>query len=120
MNLLSDHEKGLVAEDVKALILSSGQVATLLRAVPDERLYGSDDLSFAEVGSFPLEFIETPAEDLAQKIDATAGVLPDQDIRAEDRLEVGADKFRVQAVQEERCFGVVTHQVIKLVRLHGS
>jgi hypothetical protein len=119
MSLLSDREKELVAEDVKDLIMASDQEATLLRSAPGERLYGSDDLSFAEVGTFPLEFIETPAEDLAQKIDANACVLPDLDIRAEDRLNVGVDKFRVQSVQEERCFGAVTHKVIKLVRLHG-
>ena len=119
MSLLSNREKNVVAEDVKDLIAASDQEATQLRTTPGERLYGSDDLSFAEVGTFPLEFIETPAEDLAQKIDASACVLPDLDIRPEDRLSVGADKFRVQSVQEERCFGMVTHKVIKLVRLHG-
>ena len=90
-----------------------------MRAVPGERLYGSDDLSYEAIRTFLLEFIETPPEDLAQKIDASACVLPELDIRAEDRISVGDDKFRVQAVQPERCFGVVTHQVIKLVRLHG-
>ncbi|HUT54394.1 MAG TPA: hypothetical protein VM658_13480 [bacterium] len=119
MNLLSDREKSLVAEDVRDLILASDQEATQLCAVPGERLYGSDDVSYEAVRTFPLEFIETPPEDLAQKIDASACVLPDLDIKAEDRINVGDDKFRVQAVQEERCFGVVTHKVIKLVRLHG-
>ena len=120
MTLLSDPEKIRAAEDVKELILASGQEAVLLRAVPGERLYGSDDASFAEVGTFPLEFVETPPEDLNNKIDAVACVLPDVDIRPEDHLRADNEEFRVQTVEEERLFGVVTHKVLKLVRLHGS
>jgi hypothetical protein len=120
VSLLSDPEKDAAAGDVKELILACGQEAALMRAVPGERLYGSDDASFAEVDIFPLEFIETPPEDLANKIDATACVLPGLDVRAEDRVKSGADVFRVQTIVEERLFGVVTHKVLKLVRIHGS
>ena len=120
MTLLSDPEKASAVGDVKELILASSQEAALLRAVPGERLYGSDDASFTEVETFPLEFIETPPEDLANKIDATACVLPSLDVRAEDRVRSGTDVFRVQTVVEERLFGVVTHKVLKLVRQHGS
>ena len=120
MTLLSDPEKASAVGDVKELILACGQEAALLRAVPGERLYGSDDASFTEVESFPLEFIETPPEDLANKIDATACVLPGLDVRPEDRVKSGADVFRVQTVVKERLFGVVTHKVLKLVRQHGS
>ena len=116
MTLLSDPEKEAAAGDVKELILACGQEAALLRAVPGERLYGSDDASFTEVETFPLEFIETPPENLANKIDATACVLPALDVRPEDRVRSGADVFRVQTVVEERLFGVVTHKVLKLVR----
>jgi len=120
VTLLSDPEKIRAADDVKELILASGQEAMLLRAVPGERLYGSDDAAFEEVGTFPLEFVETPPEDLNNKIDAVACVLPVQDVRPEDRVRTGADAFRVQTVEEERLFGVITHKVLKLVRLHGS
>jgi len=120
VTLLRDLEKIRAAEDVKELILASGQEAVLLRAVPGERLYGSDDASFAEVGTFPLEFVETPPEDLNNKIDAVACVLPGQDVQPEDRVQSGGDTFRVQTVEEERLFGVITHKVLKLVRLHGS
>ena len=120
MTLLSDPEKASAVGDVKELILASSQEAALLRAVPGERLYGSDDASFTEVDAFPLEFIETPPEDLANKIDATACVLPGLDVRAEDRVHSGTDVFRVQTVVEERLFGVVTHKALKLVRQHGS
>ncbi len=120
MSLLSDREKELVAEDVRDLILASGLEATLWRSVPGERLFGSDDASYSEIETFPMELIETPPEDLANKIDATACVLPELDVRTEDRFQLGDDTFRVQAIEEERCFGVVTHKVIKLVRLHGS
>lgn len=120
MTLLSDPEKIRAADDVKELILASGQEAMLLRAVPGERLYGSDDAAFEEVGTFSLEFVETPPEDLNNKIDAVACVLPVQDVRPEDRVQTGEDAFRIQTVEEERLFGVITHKVIKLVRLHGS
>ena len=131
MSLLTDNEKIQAAEDVRDLILASGQEAILLRSQPGGRLYGSDDATYTEAGSFPLEFVETPPEDLNNKIDAVACVLPDVDIRPEDHLRAPAcrdvrgagrddGEFRVQTVEEERLFGVVTHKVLKLVRLHGS
>lgn len=80
MTLLSDPEKAAAAGDVRKLILACRQEAALLRAVPGERLYGSDDASFTEVETFPIEFIETPPEDLANKIDAMACVLPALDV----------------------------------------
>ena len=120
MNLLTDNEKVSAAEDVQDLILALGQEAVLLRSQPGERLYGSDDATYEEVGSFPLEFVETPPEDLNNKIDAVACVLPEMDIRPEDHIRSGADEYRVQTIEDERLFGVVTHKVLKLVRLHGS
>jgi len=86
-----------------------------------ENFYGNDSATFEPVGSpFPIEFIATPPEDLSQHIDATACVLPALDVRAEDRLRMEDSEYRVQTVQEERLFGVVTHKVLKLVRHHGG
>ena len=120
MSLLTDGEKALAAGDVRDLILASGQEADLLRSEPGERLYGSDDASYVKVGSFPLEFVEIPPEDLGQKIDAVACVPPDLDIRPEDHVQENEVTFRVQTVEVQRLFGVVTHKVLKLVRLYGS
>ena len=120
MHLLTEREKALAATDVRALILASGQEADLLRSEPGERLYGSDDASYTNVGSFPLEFVETPPEELRDRIDATACVLPDLDVRPEDRVLLNEVTFRVQTVEEKRLFGIVTHKVLKLVRLHGG
>ncbi len=121
MALLSTNEKAEAGADVRELILASGQTAVLLRAADGERLYGTDDMPYAPVGDpFPLEFIPTPAEDLAQKIDATACVLADADVRAEDRMQVGEEVYRVQTVKEERLFGPITHKVVKLVRHHAG
>jgi len=103
------------------MILASGQTASLLRVSDGEHLYGTDDAPYAPVGEpFPLEFIPTPAEDFAQKIDAVACVLPNADVRPEDRIQVGAETYRVQTVKEERLFGVITHKVIKLVKHHAG
>ena len=120
MSLLNDREQALAATDVRQLILASGQEADLLRSEPGERLYGSDDATYTKIGSFPLEFVETPPEDLRDRIDATACVLPELDVRPEDRLLHDEVAFRVQTAEEKRLFGVVTHKVLKLVRLHGS
>ena len=120
MNLLTDGEKALAAGDVRDLILASDQQVDLLRSEPGERLYGSDDASYAEVGSFRLEFVQIPPEDLNQKIDAVACVLPEVDIRPEDHVRGNEVTFRVQTVEVQRLFGVLTHKVLKLVRLHGS
>jgi len=117
--LLTANEKAETDADVRELILASAQTAVLLRASDGERLYGTDDAPCAPVGEpFPLEFIPMPAEDLTQKIDATACVLPDEDVRPEDRLQVGTEVSRVQAVKEKWLFGTTTHRVSRLVRHH--
>ena len=92
---------------VQRLIRASGITGSLLRAQSGERLFGSDEAQFAQVGTFPLELVPTPPADLAGKIDATAAVLPDIEILAEDRLEVGGQMYRVQTVTPENLFGIV-------------
>ena len=84
------------------------------------RHYGSDDASYAKIGSIKLEFVETPPEDLLDKIDALACVLPDADVRPEDRVRECDISVRVETVEAEWLFGLVTHKVLKLVRLLGS
>jgi hypothetical protein len=121
VSLLTEAERTEAARQVRALILAAGQQATLVRAVAGgEGLYGTDDETFEEVGDFALELLPTPPEDLARSIDATAAVLPDFDVRPEDRVRCEAGEFRVQTVRDERLFGVVTHRVLELVRIHGG
>ena len=119
MTLLSKIEEKQAVSSVEKLILGSKQTASLLQAVSNERLYGSDDAKYNEIETFPLELIATPPEDLGQKIDATACVLPDLDIHKEDHLRVNYEEYKVQTVKEEHLFGVLTHKVIKLVHIHG-
>jgi len=83
---LNDWERAEAVADVARLILSSGQTARVLRVVPGERLYGTDDAEYAEISVIPLELNETPPEELSGKIDALACVLPDADVQGEDRL----------------------------------
>lgn len=120
MKLLSDVEKAAAAADVRELITSSGQTATLLRKQVGESLYGSDEGEFAEVCSFPFELSETPPKDLAKQIDAVASVLPELDVRVEDRVRFDGRDFRVQTVAPQSLFGVLTHKVLELVVLHGD
>lgn len=117
--MLTNYEKTQAASVVQRLIRASDQTGRLLRAQAGERLFGTDEAPFAEICILPLELMSTPPADLAGKIDATASVLPDADIRAEDRLEAGGQMYRVQTVTPESLFGVVTHQRLELVLLHG-
>jgi hypothetical protein len=117
--LLSDAERAQAAADVGALIASCGQRGEVFRAVAGERLYGSDPEGRTSLGTIALEFIADPPEDLGQKIDATASVLPDADVRAEDELRFEGVLYRIQSVQEERLFGALTHKTLALVRLHA-
>jgi hypothetical protein len=117
--MLTDYEKTQAASVVQRLILASGQEGRLLRVLAGERLFGSDEAPFMEICTLPLELVPTPPTDLTGKIDATASVLPDADVRAEDRLEISNVMFRIQTVTQENLFGIVTHQRLELVRLHG-
>ena len=117
--LLTDREKEQAVKDVRELIVSSGVTATVLRIVPGENLYGSDDQEYSPIGSIPVEIVHTPPEDLAGKIDATISVLPEADVLPEDRLQIETVTYRIQTLEEEHFFGVITHQSIKLVKIHG-
>ena len=119
MTLVTDVERVQAVADVRAIIQAAGQEALVSRPVPGERLFGTDAAEYAEVGAIPLEWVPTPPEELSQKIDGTAHALPDADVQPQDRLALGGVIYRVQAIRPERWFGVVTHQVLSLVRLHG-
>ena len=117
--LLNDRERAEAVADVARLILSSGQTARILRVVPGERLYGTDDAEYTEISVIPLELNETPPEELSGKIDALACVLPDADVQGEDRLASDRETYRIQSVEEEHFFGIVTHKNLQLVKLNG-
>jgi len=113
-------EKAAAAADVRKLITSSDQTATLLRRQVGESLYGSDEGEFAEVCTFLLELSETPPKDLAKQADALASVLPELDVRVEDRVHIQGRDFRVQTIAPQSLFGILTHKVLELVILHGG
>jgi hypothetical protein len=117
--MLSEAERTQAVADVRALIVGSGQRATVWRAVPGERLFGSDAAGREMVGEVAIELLPDPPEDLGQKVDATASLLPDADVRTEDHLVIDGETYRVQSLQPERLFGAVTHVVAALVRVHA-
>jgi len=120
MSLLSGPECNAAVSDVRALICASGQEASVLRREAGENLFGHDAEAFAEAGAIPLELNRTPPEDLPGGIGALASVLPEADVQTEDRLAIEDAVFRVQTVERENLFGVVTHKVLKLVQIHGG
>ena len=120
MRLLSDAEKATATAEVRDLITSSDQTAVLLRKQQGEELYGSDESEFAEVCTFPLELNESPPKDLTKQVDALASVLPELDVRVEDRVRFEGRDYRVQTVAPQSLFGVVTHNVLELVKLYDS
>jgi len=120
VSLLTDKEKAQSAADVRAMILASGQLATLSRCDPGEKLFGHEDETFVEVGAISVELNRTPPVDLPGDIDAVASALPEADARSQDRLELDGESYRVQTVVEEHLFGIVTHKTLRLVKVHGS
>jgi hypothetical protein len=117
--LLTERERAAAVSDVVRLILASGQTAVVQRIVPGERLYGSDDATYSDIGEIPLELDETPPEELTGKIDAIADVLPDADVLGEDRLVTESGTYKIQSVEPAHFFGAVTHKILQLVKLHG-
>jgi hypothetical protein len=117
--LLNDRERAQAVADVARLILASGQTAVVQRMVPGDRLYGSDDATYSDIGEIQLELDETPPEELTGKIDAIADVLPDADVIGEDRLATNSGTYKIQSVEPAHFFGVITHKILQLVKLHG-
>ena len=117
--LLTVRERSQAVTDVARLILASGQIAMVQRMVPGERLYGSDDTTYSDVAEIPLELNENPQEELPDKIDAVADVLPDADVLGEDRLVTDSGTYKIQSIEPAHFFGAVTHKILQLVKLHG-
>jgi hypothetical protein len=117
--LLTDQERAEAVADVARLIISSDQTARILRMVSGEQLYGADDAEYAQVSVIPLELNEIPTLELSGVINALASVLPDADIRNEDRLATDRETYRIQSVEEKHFFGIVTHKNLQLVKLNG-
>ena len=116
--LLTERERSAAVADVARLILASGQTAVVQRIVPGERLYGSDDATYSDIGEIPLELDETPPEELSGKIDAIADVLPDADVLGEDRLVTDSGTYKILSIEPAHFFGAVTHKILNLVKLH--
>ena len=119
MSLLTPHEAAQAVADVRCMILAAGRQGTLWRTVAGEGLFGHEDEAFAPMGEIALELRRTPPERLPGGIDAVAAVLPEADARAQDRLQIEDETYRVQTVVEERLFGAVTHKSLQLVNVHG-
>jgi hypothetical protein len=117
--LLTDRERAQAVADVARLILSSGKTALVQRIVPGERLYGSDDATYSDLAEIPLELNENPPEELPDRIDAMADVLPDADVLGEDRLVTDRGSYKIQSVEPAHFFDAVTHKILQLVKLHG-
>jgi hypothetical protein len=117
--LLTDRERAQAVADVARLIHASGQTAVVQRIVPGERLYGSDDATYSDLAKIPLEFNENPPEELSDKIDAVANVLPNANVLEEDRLVIDSGTYKIQSVEPVHFFGAVTHKIIQLVKLYG-
>lgn len=115
--LLSQRELKDVLENVYQIILSSGITAKVLRASADD-LYGPEETAHAEIAIIPIDMTETPPEDISRNIDATVSVLPSEDVKENDHLVIGDHTYRAQSVENAYFFGIITHKIIKLVKLH--
>jgi len=122
MGLLAAKDKDFIAGNVRELIKNSGQSG--IRYVPDEtaeNLYGRNDVPYIENESFPLELQNLPADTLTKMAaDAVVNILPEQELNPQDRMDIGGVMYKVLSVEEQNCFGVVSHKTVRLVRHHGG
>ena len=111
-----------VAREIARMIVSFNQSAQVWRKDPsDEALYGGDDVPYVAAGGpIWIELVTLTPEDISNKIDARASVLPGAGVVEEDRLQIGDVLYRVQTVDPQNHFGVVTHKTLKLVLYHET
>ena len=117
--LLHPYEQQQAAQAIRALIVASGIMATVLRSAPGENLYGNEDATYTPIGTIPIELMPMPPDKLTSTIDATASVLPEADVHPEDHLHIASVTYRIQTLAPVHCFGVITHQSIQLVKHYG-
>ena len=120
MSLLTEKDKDFVSDNVQALIEGSGQTGT--RHTPDpnaENLYGRNDVPYVIGESFSLELQPLPADTLTKMgADAVINVLPNQLLALEDRVEINGAMYKVLSVEEQNCFGTISHKTVRLVKHH--
>ena len=117
MNVLSPQEKVRVAADVKTIIESSGETASVLRPNRQgtDSFFGAHEAGETEIANIPCELRHLPPEEVQQKgHDAELHVLPGAPVQEGDFTVVGGIRYRVTDVKPHNCFGVVTHLEIKL------
>lgn len=107
-----------VAREIQRMIRSFNCAAQVFRKdASDEGLFGADDVAYLSTGApIWIQFVPLSPEDIAQKIDAKASVLPGADVLAEDRLQIGDNLYRVQTAAPQNWFGILTHKTLKLVQ----
>ena len=122
MSLLTAKDKNFITGNMREVILSSGQSGIRYTPDPDaENLYGQNDIPYVAGETFPLELQILPAETLTKMgADAVVNVLPDQELILEDRVEISGVMYKVLNLEDQNCFGVVSHKTVKLVKHHGS
>ena len=122
MTLLTAKDTEFITGNIRDVILSSGQTGIRYTPDPDaENLYGQNDIPYVAGETFPLELQTIPAETLTKMgADAVINILPDQELSLEDRVEISGDMYKVLSIEDQNCFGVVSHKTVKLVKHHVS
>ena len=122
MTLLTTKDKGFITGNMREVILSSGQTGIRHTPAPDaENLYGQNDIPYVAGETFSLELQTLPAETLTKMgADAVINILPDQELNSEDRVEISGVMYKVLSMEDQNCFGVVSHKTVKLVKHHVS
>ena len=122
MTLLNAKDQDFVVENVRELIMTSGETGTRFTPDPNaENLYGKNDVPYLGGEIIHLELQIIPVETLTKMgADAVIDVLPEQELKPQDRIEIDGAKYKVLNIEEQNCFGVLSHKTVKLVKHHGS
>jgi len=117
--VLEASEKQMIALDVAELIRASGETAELLRTsvVGGDQFAGPQKPVEVSLGTVPIEFKQLSPDDLKQiGADGLCSMLPDADVRENDILVFEGIRYTVSDIKPVKCFGAVSHLVVKLER----
>lgn len=122
--IISDAERAQVLSDAREMILAAArQQAVLSRVTANtSSVYANDDRAYTVRGTIAVMMTPDPPDTLSSRgaeIDATVTVLPEADVRPQDRMTYNGVTYRVQSVHDVDWFGLTVSRVLHLVTLHG-
>ena len=113
----------MITLDTAELIRASGETAELLRPTVAGAggFAGPHEPNEESLGSMPIEFQQLSPNELKQVgADGLCSMLPDADVAEGDILILNEVRYRASDVKSMKCFGAISHLMVKLEREYKS